>query len=101
MPSEVKGSNAQGNMFLRQFWQSFVEDRYDLDNAIQTKAEFSYAIAVMDQIEGWEEESWVGSKFPASLWIHTKGCDLQRSRKHARVQEAKIQIHHGSSELCV
>ena len=26
--------------------QSFVDDRFDLDNAIQTKAEFFYAIAV-------------------------------------------------------
>ena len=41
---------------VKQFWLSFVEDEFDLDNAIQTKAEFSYAIAVIDRIGGWEEE---------------------------------------------
>ena len=70
---------------FKQFWQSFVDDRFDLDNAIQTKAEFSHAIAVMDNIEGWDKESWVGSRFAASMWIH-KGCNMQRSRQHARVQ---------------
>ena len=41
---------------LKQFWLSFVDDRFDLDNAIQTKAEFSYAIGLMDRIEGWENK---------------------------------------------
>ena len=53
---------------------SFVEDKLDLDNAIQTKAEFSCAIAVMDRIGGWEEEegeheNWVGPRFAANMWI--------------------------------
>ena len=39
---------------LRQFWQSFVDDGFDLENAIQTKAVFSCAIVVMDKIGGWE-----------------------------------------------
>ena len=39
-----------------QFEQSFVDNRFDLENAIQTKAEFSNAIAVMDKIGEWEEE---------------------------------------------
>ena len=33
---------------LRQFWPSFVVDSFDLDIAIQTKAEFFYAIVVTD-----------------------------------------------------
>ena len=41
---------------VKQFWLSFVEDKFDLDSAIQTKAEFSCAIAVMDRIGGLEEE---------------------------------------------
>ena len=57
---------------LRQFWQSFVDDRLDLENAIQTNAEFSSAVATMDKIGGWEEEHWVGSRFAASMWIYTK-----------------------------
>ena len=50
---------------VKQFWTFFAEDKFDLD-AIQTKAEFSYAIAAMDRIGGWEEgdeqENWVGAK---------------------------------------
>ena len=51
----------------------FVEDKFDPHNAIQTKAEFSCAIAVMDRIGGWEEEkgkqaNWVGSRFAASIF---------------------------------
>ena len=45
-----------------------MKNKFDLDNAIQTKAEFSCAIAVMDRIGGWEEgegeqENWVGPRF--------------------------------------
>ena len=36
---------------VKRFWYKF-----DRDNAIQTKAEFSCAIAVMDRIGGWKEE---------------------------------------------
>ena len=63
----------------KQFWQFFVDDGVDLDNAIQTKAEFSYAIAVMDKIE----ESLVGSRFAASMWIYTKAvtCNGQDNMK--------------------
>ena len=38
---------------VKQCGLSIEEDKFDWDNAIQ-KAEFSYAIAVMDRIEGWE-----------------------------------------------
>ena len=43
---------------------SSVQDEFDLDNAIQTYTEFSYATAVMDRTGGWEEgegeqENWV------------------------------------------
>ena len=86
---------------LRQFWQSFVVDSFDLDIAIQTKAEFFYAIAVMDKIGGWEEEDWVGSRFAAGMFIYTKSGDTQRSKQHAELQAIQILIHHGSSELGV
>ena len=40
---------------------------------VQSKAVFSYAMTFMDKIRGWEdEESWVGSKFAACMWICTK-----------------------------
>ena len=34
------------------------------------KATFSYAMAVMDKVEGWKEEEWVGSYLAASMWMH-------------------------------
>ena len=71
---------------------SFVEDKFDLDNAIQTKAEFPYAIAVMDNIGGWEEEEgeqekWVSPRFDASIWIHTKAavCIGQGNMQNVRI----------------
>ena len=34
-------------------------------------------MTVMDKVEGWNEEEWVGSEFAASMWIYTKAvlCD--------------------------
>ena len=73
---------------LREFWQIFVEDRLVRREAIhththaQSKSVFSYAMAVMDKIEGWEEEeAWVGSRFAACMWIYTEAvlCDGQES----------------------
>ena len=42
---------------LRQFGQPFVDDRIDLENANQTKAELSSPMALMDKIGGWDEET--------------------------------------------
>ena len=37
---------------------------------VQSKAVFSHAMTLTDKIRGWEdEESWVGSKFAACMWI--------------------------------
>ena len=41
------------------------------------KSTFSHAMAVMDKVEGWKEEQWVGSFLAASMWMYTKAalCD--------------------------
>ena len=64
---------------LREFWKIFVDDRPFCRNAcfrhanVRPKADFSYAMAVIDAIYGWEdEEKRVGSKFAACMWIYTK-----------------------------
>ena len=63
-------------MILTQFWTSHVKDEFDLTNSIQTKAEFSYVIAVMYRIGGCneadDEGSQIGAIFAASMWIYTK-----------------------------
>ena len=58
-------------------WGSFGRPSWNTDSCsemphTQTKSVFSYAMAVMDKIEGWEEEGkWVGSRFAAFMWIYT------------------------------
>ena len=64
---------------LRQFWQTFVEDRLGLGGAVlhihthmhNQNPCSSYAMAVMDKSEGWEEE-WMGSRIAPCMWIYTK-----------------------------
>ena len=72
---------------LRQFGHAFVDDRFDLENAIQTNAEFSYAIAVMDKIGGWEEENRVRSRYAANMWIYTKSvtCNGENNMHNYRL----------------
>ena len=65
---------------VKQFWTSFVEDKFESDSAIQTKAEFSYAIAAMDRIGGWKE----GHEQENSVCVCKIRCghvDLQKSRR--------------------
>ena len=86
---------------LRQFWQSFVEDKFDRESAIPTKAEFSYAIIVMDKIGGWEEGKM------GRIWIRSKcvefheNSDVQWATQHAELHALQILIFCGSSELVV
>ena len=58
---------------MKQFSTSFVEDKFDLDNAIQTQAEFSHAIVVMDRIGGWEEEE-EGEQENWDVDLHQSRC---------------------------
>ena len=81
--------------------QSFVDDRFDLENPIQTKAEFSNANAVMDKIGRREEEDWVGSRFAASMWMYTKAVVCNGARGRAELQAPQIKIHYESCELGV
>ena len=79
-------SNAR-EYVLRQLWQSFVDDKFDLENAIQTEAEFSYAVGVMDKIVGWEEVNRVESRFAASMWMYTKAviCNGQNHMQNYKL----------------
>ena len=70
--------------FFNYFWVAFVKDEFDVGSLIHTEAEFSYAVAVMDKIGGWEErneqEDQNGARFGASMWINiiTVVCNGQR-----------------------
>ena len=63
---------------LTQAWTSYVKDEFDLAHLIQTKAQVSYAITVMDRIGGWieggstEGGSQIGGRLAASIWIYTR-----------------------------
>ena len=59
---------------LNEFGEVFVEDRlvrrevFHTHSNAQSKSVFSYAMTVMDKIEGWEAaEKWVGSRFAACM----------------------------------
>ena len=56
-------------------------------------AEFSYAMARMDKIGGWEEE--LGGVEVRGKWIYTKAVTVKNNMQDYRLQ--KNQIHHGSS----
>ena len=52
----LMGERSQAdNLFLESFWVANVKDESDTGWPFQTKAEFSYDVAVMDKIGGWEE----------------------------------------------
>ena len=67
---------------------SCVKDEFDLTNLIQTKAEFSYGIAVMDRNGGWidgrneEGRQFLGVECSASMWIYTKAVICNGQRHH-------------------
>ena len=72
---------------LNRFWKDHISDKYGLRSdmspyvrrpfAAVSEATFSFAMAVMDKVEGWNEEKWVGSYLAASMWKNTKAvsCD--------------------------
>ena len=59
------------------------------------KATFSYAIAVMDKVEGWKEEEWVGSHLAESMWKYTKAalCDGRKRDPPSDLQPVLATIH--------
>ena len=58
------------------------------------------AVTLMDKIRGWEdEESWVGSKFTACMWICTKEA-LTGEQIFHRVQEEYMRKRKISIMLC-
>ena len=73
------------------FWKYHISDKYGLGGdtspyvrrpiAAVPKATFSFAVAVMDRVEGWKEEKWVGSYLAASMWIHTKAVSCEGRRR--------------------
>ena len=88
---------------LNKFWRDHVSDKYDFGGdtvpyvrrsfAAVPKATFSYAMAVMDKVEGWKEEQWVGSYLAASMWIKTKAA-LRWTQKRPTLGRANCPCYH-------
>ena len=100
-------SQSTRGAFLKHFWHFFVNDKIDLENAIQTKAEFSYALTVMDKIGGWEGnedvDNQVGLRFGSCLWIFTKAIMLDGSRTNSAretIQRKKNSIIFAVNSVC-
>ena len=72
---------------LNSFWREHISDQNGRRGNIPPyaqapfaavpRATISFAMTVMDKLEGWNDEKWVGSMFAASMWIYTKAelCD--------------------------
>ena len=75
----MQSKNDKVKSALREFLDIFVDDRPFCRDAcskhanVQSKSVFPYAMTIMDEIYGWEDEAKrVGSKFAAWMWIYTK-----------------------------
>ena len=64
-----KDHNHKGIRFEAGLGRLSWADKLDFGSATQTKF-----VAILRC--GSVGENWVGSRFAASMWIHTKGCDL-------------------------
>ena len=77
---------------LKQIWTSNIGDVIDITNLSQTKTEFANAMAVMDTVNGWNQEGWamyngeldtsrIGGKLASRTCIFTKTvfCNGQRN----------------------
>ena len=72
---------------LNRFWRDHISDKHGRRGdvpphvrrpfAAVPKATFSCAMEVMDKVEGWIEEQWVGSHLAAPMWMCNKAalCD--------------------------
>ena len=67
---------------LNRYWQKHISDKNDMPPCVKRpysrrlhaavpKATFSFAMALMDKVGGWNEENWVGSNFAACMWIYS------------------------------
>ena len=78
----------------------FGTDSFDRQVNVLSKAVFSHAMTFMDKIRGWEdEESRVGSKFAACMWIYTREA-LTGGQMLDRKQEEYLRKRIMSVMLC-
>ena len=77
-----------------------MDDTFDLENAIQTKAELSSATATMDKIGGMGRGKLGGIEVRGKDVDLHESCDLQRSKQHARVQAASESIMEAVNWVC-
>ena len=91
---------------LKNVWESsWMTDPFEAEAInrqvnVQSQAVFSDAMTLMDKIRVWEdEESWVGSKFAACMWICTKDA-LTRGQILDKEQEEYLKKRIMSIMLC-
>ena len=80
----------------------FRRDAINRHANVQSRAVFSYAMTVMDNIYQWEEEEkWLGSKCAARMWIYTKCvlCDGQEFTQEY-MKRRMLSIMPGVNRVC-
>ena len=67
-----------------QIWTPYVENGIDVTNLFQTKAEFSYDMAVMEKVDDWNKKGWTADeKEPDSSGICVKFAACKDYRREA------------------
>ena len=83
-------------------------DEFDLANLIQTKAQLSYAMTVVDKISGWHKEGRLeddarqrdrGRKTGGVHVDLIKNSYLQRTEKHRSLQGIEKEFNQGRLDL--
>ena len=91
---------------LQKFWQDHISDKNGrrdniLPNAqVVPKTAFFHSVTVMDKVEGWNEESWVESKFEACVCVEFHQCRKVWWTATAKWRpKAYVRNHHGMCKL--
>ena len=93
-----------GEHVVKQFWLSFEGVKFDLDDAIQSAAEFSFAITVIDRNGGWEEDETRKLGWAMSCCEHVElyeSCGMQWAKPHAKLQDLQVKVYHRNCQLGV
>ena len=71
--SQAKGPQITREYVLRQFWQTFVNDRFDLGNATQTKSVFPTLWKWWAKLKAGKKKKigWVPHWQHACMWVYT------------------------------
>ena len=93
MPNWLQEPDSEGNTLWSSCGSFFEDGRFDLDNAIQSKGRVFLRHSSGGQHWRKEGRNLCRTQVRGKRVDLRKGCGMQRSREHARVQGSQIEIH--------